>query len=117
MRVDYKYLRDLNDIFHHRGNAHVIVSLATRPMLRYSEIAPVIIETTGELMVASEINRCLKSLEAEGVLVGEGPRHHRTYRLTGRGRARAALLTFILAALEQRDGESPPAAGEPSDRR
>jgi len=105
--VDHKYLRDLHDVFHHRGNAHVIVSLATRPVLRYSEIAPVIIETTGELMVASEINRCLKSLEAEGMLIGEGPRHHRTYRLTGRGHERAALLTFILRALEQRDDGSP----------
>lgn len=105
--MDYKYLRDLHDIFHPSGNAHVIVSLATRPVLRYSEIAPVIIETTGELMVASEINRCLKSLEAEGMLIGEGPRHHRTYRLTGRGHERAALLTFILTALEQRDDEPP----------
>jgi hypothetical protein len=112
-----KHLRELNEIFQHRGNAQLILGLATRPVLRYSELARVIVETTGDLLSATEINRCRLRLEAEGLLIGEGPKTHRTYRLTRRGREKAALLEYILDAMEQRDEESQPGHDEMNEPR
>jgi DNA-binding PadR family transcriptional regulator len=106
--VDYKYLRDLNEIFGYRGDAHIIIGLATAPSLRYSELARAITEHTGERLSDTEINRCLPRLEAHGLICGEGPKRHKIYRLTRQGRDKAALLSFIFDALERRDDEPPP---------
>jgi DNA-binding PadR family transcriptional regulator len=108
MRVKhYQHLRELNDLFGHRGDAQIIVSLAGYPSLRYAELARAITAHTGERLSDAEINRCLPRLETNGFLVGDGPKRHKTYRLTRRGHAKAALLTYILDALDQRDDEPP----------
>ena len=104
---NYAYLRDLNELFGHRGVAQIIISLATYPSLRYSELARAIIAHTGERLSDAEINRCLPRLESHGLLVGDGPQRHKTYRLTRRGHDKAALLTYILDSLERRDDEPP----------
>ncbi len=104
----YKYLRELNEIFQHRGDAQLILSLATRPELRYSELAPTVVATTGDVLSGTEIGRCRSRLEAEGLLTVEGPKTHRNYRLTRRGREKAALLQCIHDALEQRDDKPHP---------
>ena len=104
----YTYLRELNDIFQHRGDAQILLSLATRRGLRYSEIAPAVVAATGDVLSGTEIGRCRSRLEAEGLLVVEGPKTHRSYHLTRRGREKAALLKYILDMLEQRDGDPPP---------
>ena len=108
MRVkSYQYLRYLNELFGHRGDAQIIISLAAYPCLHYAELARAIITHTGERLSDAEINRCLPRLETNGFLVGDGPKRHKTYRLTRRGHAKAALLTYILDALDQRDDEPP----------
>jgi DNA-binding PadR family transcriptional regulator len=101
--VHYTYLRELNDIFQHRGDAQILLSLATRSGLRYSEIAPAVVATTGDVLSGTEIGRCRSRLEVEGLLIVEGPKTHRSYRLTRRGREKAALLRYILDALERRN--------------
>jgi DNA-binding PadR family transcriptional regulator len=108
MRVkNYQYLRDLNELFGHRGDAQIIISLAAYPSLHYAELARAITTHTGERLSDAEINRCLPRLDANGFLIGDGPKRHKTYRLTRRGRDKAALLTYILDSLEQRDDEPP----------
>jgi DNA-binding PadR family transcriptional regulator len=108
MRVkNYQHLRELNELFGHRGDAQIIISLADYPSLRYAELARATIIHTGERLSDAEINRCLPRLEANGLLIGDGPKRHKTYRLTRRGRAKAALLTFVLDALDQREEEPP----------
>jgi DNA-binding PadR family transcriptional regulator len=108
MRVkNYQHLRDLNELFGHRGDAQVIISLAGYPSLRFAELARAITAQTGERFSDTEINRCLPRLEANGFLVGDGPKRHKIYRLTRRGHAKAALLTYILDALDQREEELP----------
>ena len=91
----------------HRGDAQIIISLATHPSLRYSELARAVIEHTADRLSDAEINRCLPRLEAHGFLIGDGPKRHKTYRLTRRGHDKAALLTYILDSLERRDDEPP----------
>jgi DNA-binding PadR family transcriptional regulator len=108
MRVkNYQRLRELNDLFGHRGDAQVIISLAGYPSLRNAELGRAITAHTGERFSDTEINRCLHRLEANGLLIGDGPRRHKTYRLTRRGQAKAAMLTCILDALDGRDDETP----------
>jgi hypothetical protein len=106
--MHHTYLRELHDIFQHRGDAQVLLSLAMPRGLRYSEIAPAIVAATGDVLSGTEIGRCRSRLEAEGLLVVEGPKTHRSYRLTRRGREKAALLKYILDMLEQREDEPPP---------
>jgi DNA-binding PadR family transcriptional regulator len=114
MRVkNYQYLRDLNELFGHRGDAQIIISLAAYPSLHYAELARAITTHTGERLSDAEINRCLPRLDANGFLIGDGPKRHKTYRLTRRGRDKAALLTYILDSLEQRDDGPPPDIDQP----
>ena len=40
---------------------------------------------TGERLSDAEINRCLPRLDANGFLIGDGPKRHKTYRLTRAG--------------------------------
>ena len=108
MRVkNYGYLRDLNELFSHRGYAQIIISLAAYPCLHYAELARAIITHTGERLSDGEINRCLPRLEANGFLIGDGPKRHKIYRVTRLGGEKAALLTDILDLLERRDDEPP----------
>jgi hypothetical protein len=115
-RVDRKYLRELNEIFHYRGDAQVILSLATRPPLRFTQVARAIIEDTGERLGDPELTRSLQRLEAGHLILAAGPKRQHLYRLSNPGQEKADLLSYILRALELRDDEPPPPAPEAPDR-
>jgi DNA-binding PadR family transcriptional regulator len=116
MRVkNYQHLRELSELFGYRGDAQVIISLAGYPSLHYAELARAITLHTGERLSDGEINRCLPRLEANALLIADGPRRHKTYRLTPLGQAKAALLTYLLDVLERRDNAPPDTDDEQPD--
>lgn len=112
---NYQHLRELSELFAYRGDAQVLISLAGYSSLHYAELARAITAHTGERLSEGMINRCLPRLEANALLIAEGPSRHKTYRLTPLGQAKAALLTYLLDALERRDSEPPDTNDEQPD--
>jgi len=112
--VNVDHFRKLNALFEHRYDALILLCLtrgvanAAGQPLHFRQLLRSIIEQTGTYIPESSISRSLPRLnDARLVAVdGKGTRHP-AYRPTLLGTQNAALLTFILDAIENRNDDDP----------
>jgi DNA-binding HxlR family transcriptional regulator len=123
--VNFRHLRQLNDLFEHRHDALILLCLAratrkARRPLHFRELAKSIIEQTETYMAESDLSRSLPRLRQSAlVTVHDAGSRRPSYEPTPLGEQKAALLVFILQAIENRHGQEPPEPdgdnGDPED--
>lgn len=107
--MDINHLRQLSEILGHKWDLVILARLAERP-LRYTEIVNRVREIDSDL-TEGVLNKNLKRLAANGLLLRELANGHRVYNLTTRGRHIMAAIDKI----DDIDNEAPPDEPE-SDR-
>ena len=122
MNIDH--LRELDDLFEYRNDALVLLCLARgvadaggRP-LRFREWARALITHTGTYISENAITRSLPRLKERKLVVAydEGTRHP-AYRPSRLGAQKAALLAFILDAIENHYNDTKPNDGTDDENR
>jgi DNA-binding HxlR family transcriptional regulator len=94
-------LRQLEDLFAHRGDAHVMMTLRDAEPLRFSELARRLYERSTVRVADNAIARALQRLESDALVTcsNSEPRHP-TYRLTTRGQEHAEVISALIDSLE-----------------
>ncbi|SRR6266511_1234341 len=108
------HLRELDELFEHRGDATVLVCLAHgvaathgRP-LHFRELVRTIVEQCHGYVAEGKISRVLRRLQRSGlVAAADEDTRHPCYSLTPLGQQKANLLVFVLETLENRDNQPP----------
>jgi DNA-binding HxlR family transcriptional regulator len=114
------HLRELDELFEHRGDATVLVCLAHgidaakgRP-LHFRELVRTTVERSRGYVPEGKISRLLRHLQRSGYVAGhDEDSRHPSYSLTPLGEQKANVLVFLLEALENRDNQQPPEPDEP----
>jgi DNA-binding HxlR family transcriptional regulator len=100
-------LRQLEDMFAHRGDAHVLLTMHGAEPLRFSELAQRMYERSTVRVADNTIARALQRLENDEFVICDvsDPRHP-NYRLTVRGQEHAEVIHRLVDALERHKEES-----------
>ena len=110
--MNYRYLRELNELFRHSGDAPTLLCLSRavaasggKP-LPNREVLRAILTQTGDYIAEGTVNRSLPRLVANHfVEVDHSDHRHPKYRPTPLGEKKARLVAFVLDALDHRDDD------------
>ena len=121
--MNIEHLRKLDELFDHRNDALVLLCLvrgvadAGGDALHFRQWVKALINHAGAYASENAITRSLPRLRERGLVIAydEGTRHP-SYRPSRLGAEKAALLAFILDALENRHSEAQDCRSTSDDR-